>query len=83
MVVPASALYRDASHLAGLIMALLALALLVASDYGWGSWHWSGGSPGWSVIIVLAAYVLGSLAGRSPSVIRLLTSQDRMKGKSS
>jgi len=81
MVVPVSALYRDASHLAGLIMALLALALLVAFDYGWESWHWSGGHPGWSVIIVLAAYVLGSLAGRSPSVIRLLTSQDRMKRK--
>jgi putative membrane protein len=81
MVVPASALYRDASHLAGLIMALLALALLVAFDYGWRSWHWSGGHPGWSVIIVLAAYALGSVAGRRPAVIRSLTPQDRMKRK--
>lgn len=83
MVVPTSALYRDASHLAGLIVALLALALLVAFDYGLGSWHWSWSSrhPGWSLIAVLAAYVLGNMAGRSPAIIRLLTSDERMTKK--
>lgn len=81
MVVPASGLYRDASHLAGLILALSVLALLLALDRLWGSWQWSDHHPGWSLLGVLAAYLVGSMLGRVPAIIRLLTPQERMRKK--
>ena len=81
MLVPASARYRDASHLAGLILALLTLALLLGLDYGWGPWGGTGHHPGWIVLSTLAAYALGSFIGRHPAVIRLLTSDERMAMK--
>ena len=40
MVVAVSARYRDASYLAGLIVALVTLAALVSLDYGLGRWRW-------------------------------------------
>jgi putative membrane protein len=81
MVVPASARYRDASYLAGLILALAVLALLLSLDYGWGLWAGTGHHPGWIVLSALAAYTLGSFIGRHPAVIRLLTSDERMAMK--
>ena len=42
MVVPVSARYRDASYLAGLIMALVSLAVLLGLAYGWDRWQWTG-----------------------------------------
>jgi putative membrane protein len=81
MVVPASARYRDASHLAGLIVALVVLAFLLTLDYGW--WPWWGGEhhPGWMMVSALIAYGLGAVIGRAPSIIRLLTSDERMAMK--
>lgn len=81
MVVPASARYRDASYLAGLILALVTLALLLSLDYGWGPWGGTAHHPGWIVLSALAAYALGSFIGRHPAVIRLLTSEERMAMK--
>ena len=81
MVVPVSARYRDASYLAGLIVALVTLAALVSVDYGWVRWRWTGHHPGWMIVGVLAAYALGSFIGRFPRVIRLLISNERMAMK--
>jgi len=81
MVVPVSARYRDASYLAGLIVALVTLAALVSVDYGWVRWRWTGHHPGWMIVGVLAAYALGSFIGRFPRVIRLLISDERMAMK--
>src|SRR5688500_19670404 len=81
MVVPASARYRDASYLAGLILALLTLALLLSLDYGWGPWSVTSHHPGWMVLSALAAYAFGSLIGTHATVIRLLTSDERMAMK--
>jgi putative membrane protein len=80
MVVPVSARYRDASYLAGLILALMILAVL-SVDYGWGRWQWTGRHPGWMIIGALAAYALGTFIGRFPPIIRLLTSDERMAMK--
>jgi putative membrane protein len=81
MVVPASARYRDASHLAGLIVALVVLALLVTFGYGSGQWTWSKQHPGWIVLGTLTGYGFGNLMGRFPKMIRLLTPQERMAMK--
>ncbi|MDQ6733305.1 MAG: TPM domain-containing protein [Nitrospirota bacterium] len=81
MVVPVSARYRDASYLAGLILALVALAVLLSVDYGWGRWQWKGHHPGWIMIGAVAAYALGSFIGCFPRIIRLLTSDERMAMK--
>lgn len=81
MVVPASARYRDASYLAGLILAFVALAALLSMDYGWNRWRWTGYHPGWTIVSVLAAYALGNFIGRFPRIIRLLTSDKRMAMK--
>ena len=81
MVVPVSARYRDASYLAGSILALVALAVLLGLNYGWGRWQWTGHHPGWMIVGVLAAYALGSVIGRFPPIIRLLTSDERMAMK--
>jgi putative membrane protein len=81
MVVPASAHYRDASHLAGLIVAFVVLALLLTLDYGWGQWAWTGQHSGWILLGALTGYGVGNVMGRVPTVIRLLTPQERMAMK--
>jgi len=81
MVVPASARYREASHVAGVILALVALTVLLSVDYGWGQWQRAGHHPGWMIVGMLAAYGLGSVIGRYPTIIRLLTSNERMAMK--
>jgi putative membrane protein len=81
MVVPASARYREASHLAGLIAALLILAVSLAGAYGAGSGSWAEVHDGWILVAVVVAYVLGSFAGNFPWLVRLLTSDGRMAMK--
>ncbi|MBA2252364.1 MAG: hypothetical protein H0W13_06620 [Nitrospirales bacterium] len=81
MVVPASARYRDASHLAGVIVTLVVLALLLTLDYGWGPWIWTGHHPGWIVLGALTGYGCGIFMGRFPIIIRLLTPHERMAMK--
>jgi putative membrane protein len=81
MVVPASARYRDASYVAGFILALVALAVSLSLDDGWSRPRWSAHHSGWIIIGVLAAYTLGVFMGRVPAIIRLLTSDERMAMK--
>lgn len=81
MVVPVSGRYRDASYLAGLILALVTLAVLVSLDSGWSQWRWTAHHSAWMIVGVLMAYALGSFIGRFPAIIRLLTSDERMAMK--
>ncbi|MBI3602981.1 MAG: hypothetical protein HY205_00825 [Nitrospirae bacterium] len=87
MVVPSSARYRDASHRAGLALALLVLTVVLTADYGWTSWAgwagwgWSRHEAGWIVMAVGLAYVLGQWLGSFPACIRLMVSRARMAAK--
>ncbi len=81
MIVPASALYREASYRTGLMLALLMLALLLTIEIYWLPWGWHAGNAGWLLLAVLAAYGLGQWLGRVPQVIRLVTSRERMAHK--
>jgi len=81
MIVPASALYREAGYRTGLILALLALALLLTIEIYWLPWGWHAGNAGWLLLAVVASYGLGQWLGRIPMVIRLVTSRERMAHK--
>jgi len=81
MIVPASALYREASYRTGLMFALLALALLLTIEIYWLPWGWHAGNAGWLLLAVVASYGLGQWIGRVPAVIRLVTSRERMAHK--
>ena len=81
MIVPASALYREASYRTGLILALLALALLLTIEIYWLPWGWHAGNAGWLLLAVVVAYGLGQGLGRVPIVIRFVTSRERMAHK--
>jgi len=81
MIVPASALYREASYRTGLMLALLALALLLTIEIYWLPWGWHAGNAGWLLLAVIASYGLGQWLGRVPRVIRLVTSRERMGHK--
>ncbi|HJU04007.1 MAG TPA: TPM domain-containing protein [Nitrospiraceae bacterium] len=80
MVVPASARYREAWHLTGLLSALVALAILLMVEFGWTPWTWAY-HPGWILIGVVMAYLIGSAVGTQPWCIRLLTAEQRMAMK--
>ena len=81
MIVPASALYREAGYRTGLMLALLALALLLTIEIYWLPWGWHAGNAGWLLLAVVASYGLGQWLGRVPRVIRLVTSRERMAHK--
>jgi putative membrane protein len=81
MVVPASGLYRDASHVVGVTVTLVVLAVLLTVEYGWGPWTWTSHHPGWIVLGALTGYGVGHFVGRFPTVIRLLTPHERMAMK--
>ena len=81
MIVPASALYREAGYRTGLILALLALAFLLTIEIYWLPWGWHAGNAGWLLLAVVASYGLGQWLGRIPMVIRLVTSRERMAHK--
>ena len=81
MIVPAAALYREAGYRTGLILALLALALLLTIEIYWLPWGWHAGNAGWLLLAVVASYGLGQWLGRIPMVIRLVTSRERMAHK--
>lgn len=81
MVVPSSARYRDASHRAGLALALLVLTVLLTADYGWVGWGWSRHEAGWIVMAVGLAYAVGQWLGSFPACIRLMVSRARMAAK--
>lgn len=81
MIVPASARYREAGHRTGLILALLTLALLLTVEVYWLPWGWHAGNAGWLLLAVVASYGVGQWLGAVPSVIRLVTSRERMAQK--
>lgn len=81
IVVPASARYREAAHVAGLIVALVTLAAMLSFDYGWGAWSGGALSHGWIVVGVVAAYLIGHVLGTQPWCVRLLTPDRRMAMK--
>ena len=81
MIVPASALYREAGYRTGLMLALLALALLLTIEIYWLPWGWHAGNAGWLLLVVVASYGLGQWLGRIPMVIRFVTSRERLAHK--
>ena len=81
MIVPASALYREAGYRMGLILALLALALLLTIEMYWLPWGWHAGNAGWLLLAVLVSYGLGQWLGRVPMIVRFVTSRERMAHK--
>jgi putative membrane protein len=81
MIVPASALYREAGYRTGLILALLSLALLLTIEIYWLPWGWHAGNAGWLLLAVVISYGLGQWLGRVPMVVRLVTSRERMAHK--
>ena len=81
MIVPTSALYREAGYRMGLILALLALGLLLTIEIYWLSWGWHAGNAGWLLLAVVVSYGLGQWLGRVPMVVRLVTSRERMAHK--
>ena len=83
MIVPASALYREAGYRTGLMLALLALAILLTIEIHWLPlpWGWHAGNAGWLLLAVVAAYGFGQWLGRVPNVIRFVTSRERMAHK--
>src|SRR4249920_3895772 len=78
MIVPASALYREASYRTGLMLGVLALTLLLTIEIYWLPWGWYAGNAGGLLLTVLVAYGLGQWLGRVPVVVRLVTSRERM-----
>ena len=81
MIVKQSALYREARHRAGLVLALLVLTTLLTIESAWLPWGWHAANAGWLVAATMLAYGIGVLAGTWPVVIRFLTSRERMHQK--
>jgi putative membrane protein len=81
MIVPASALYREAGYRTGLILALLVLTALLTFEMYWLPWGWHAGNAGWLMLVVVATYGIGQWLGTAPNIIRLVTSRERMAYK--
>ena len=81
MIVRRSGLYRDAQHRAGIILALVTLTLLLTTEILWLPWGWHASNAAWLVLATMLAYGVGAWLGSLPSLIRLLTSTDRMHQK--
>ncbi len=81
MIVARSGLYRDAQHWAGLITALPTLAVLLTIEVSWLPWGWHASNAAWLVLAVTLAYAGGAWMGSWQSVIRLLTSPNRLSHK--
>lgn len=81
MLVARSGLYRDAQHRTGLALALVVLTSLLMGEGFWASWRWQTVEAAWLLIAVLLSYAVGSWIGRVPSVIRAVTSSERLHRK--
>jgi putative membrane protein len=81
MIVPASALYREAGYRMGLILVLLTLAVLLTLEKYWLPWGWHAGNAGWLMLAVVVVYGIGQSLGTVPLIIRLVTSRERMAYK--
>ncbi len=81
MIVGRSGLYREAHHRAGLLSAVLALTALLTIDTSWFPWGWQASHAVWLLGITVLAYAVGAWVGTWPAVLRLFTSQERMRHK--
>jgi putative membrane protein len=81
MIVGRSGLYRDAQHRAGLVLALSALTILLTLETLWLPWGWNASNAVWLVLATALAYGIGARLGTRASLIRLLTSTERMQHK--
>jgi len=81
MIVGRSGVYREAQHRAGLLSAVLVLTALLTIETAWLPWGWHAANAFWLLGGTMVAYVLGSLAGTWPPVLRLFTSRERMYQK--
>lgn len=81
MVVARSGLYREAQHRAGLILALLVLTALLSVESAWLPWGWHAANAVWLLIALILGYGIGVWVGTWPTIIRLLTSRERMRQK--
>lgn len=81
MIVGTSARYREAGYRTGLMLGWLVLAVLLSVEVYWLSWGWHAGNAGWLLLAVIGAYGCGEWLGRFPSVIRLVTSRERLAHK--
>ena len=81
MLVARSGLYRDAQHHAGLALALVTLTGLLMGERLWPLWGWQTAETAWLILAVLLAYAIGSWIGLLPSIIRLVTSSERLRRK--
>lgn len=81
LLVTRSGLYRDAQHRAGLALALIVLSGLLMGEGFWVSWAWEKAQAAWLLFATLVAYAAGSWAGTFPSIIRAVTSAERLRAK--
>ena len=79
MIVMASGRYREAQHRAGLLLTVLTLAGLIMARSE--SQEWTTVHPGWTVVAVLGAYLVGLLLGRQRVILRFLIPGERMAEK--
>jgi putative membrane protein len=66
MVVARSGVYRETQHRAGLILALLVLALLLSIETAWLPWGWHAANAVWLLIATMLAYGMGIWSGTRP-----------------
>lgn len=81
ILVARSGLYRDAQHRVGLALALVVLTALLMGESLWVAWAWQTVHTAWVLLATLLAYAAGSWLGTFASVIRAVTSTDRLRGK--
>ena len=81
MLVARSGLYRDAQHRVGLALALIVLTGLLMGEGLWASWGWQTADAAWLLLAVVLAYAVGSWLGTLASVIRAVTSRERLHRK--
>ena len=81
MIVPQSAVYREASHRGGLLAALPALTVLLTAEAAWGARAVTEFHPAAIILTVVAAYVIGHYGGSLPWGIRFLVTDHRMADK--
>lgn len=81
VIVGRSGLYREAHHRAGLLSAVVALAVLLTIETAWFPWGWQASNAVWLLGITVLAYSVGAWIGTWPAVLRLFTSRDRMRHK--
>ena len=81
MIIERSALYREARYRAGIGCAFFMLSILLTIEWEWMPWGWHATNAGWLLLTAIGAYSLGYWLGTFDTVIRLLTSDERMAYK--